>query len=125
VGWGVIEGTGEGNVDGVDDGEEVGGLVYSTTMVDVDTDEPWVAFLPAVILMPVIFALAVSRAFVKLPLLAADDISAAKVLVRLATLPLYSVANRRPSLVVRVTTPSRRTSSVKCTSISSEDKSSA
>ena len=117
---GSFDGTSVGIAVGTNVGTGVGGLVYSTTMVDVVTVELAVAFLLAVMLTPVTFALAVTRAVVRLPLLAADDMPVLKALVRLAALPLYSVARRRPSLssFVRATIPSRRTSSVKCTSTS-------
>ena len=97
----------------------VGGLVYSTIVVDVDTDDEAVAFLLAVMFTPVMFALASTSALVRLPLVAAELMSDEKELVRFAALPLYSVARRRPSSSLdRATTPSRRTSSVKCTSTS-------
>ena len=129
---GISVGTDEGASDGNDVGlavgsavgtkvgTGVGGLVYSTTIVVVVTDELAVAFLLLVIFMPVIFALAVVSAVDRLPLDAADEMSDVNELVRLAALPLYSVVSRRPSSssFVRATTPSRRTSSVKCTSTS-------
>jgi hypothetical protein len=116
---GSAEGPSVGSPVGTKVGTGVGGLVYSTIVVDVDTDDEAVAFLLAVMFTPVMFALASTSALVRLPLAAAELMSDLKELVRFAALPLYSVARRRPSSSLdRATTPSRRTSSVKCTSTS-------
>ena len=118
----VREGPGVGSAVGTSVGTGVGGLVYSTTIVDVVTVELAVAFLVAVMLTPVILALAATSAADKLPLVAADEMSDVNIALRLAALPLYSVVpSRLPSTLsscVRATAPPRRTSSVKCTSIS-------
>ena len=114
---GLLVGESVGTEVGTKDGTGVGGLVYSTTSVVVVTEEPWVAFLLAVMFTSVIFTLAVARAVERLPLDAADEICEENELVRLAELPSYSyVSRRRSSSLVRATTPSRRTLSVKRTS---------
>ena len=112
VGWRV------GIAVGTNVGTGVGGFVYSTTITDVVTVADAVAFLLAVMLTPVMFALAAASAVDRFPLDAADEMSDRNELVRFAELPPYSVPRRRPPppSLVRATTPSRRTSSVKCTS---------
>ena len=88
--------------------------MYSPTIVDVVTADTDVAFVLAVMLTPVMFALPDTNAAVKLPLLAAFERSDEKVLLRLAALPAY--ASRRLSSLVRATTPSSFTSIEKLTS---------
>ena len=101
-------------------GTGVGGLVYSTTIVEVDTDEVAVAFLLAVMFTPVMFALAAASAAVRLPLEAAELRSDEKELVTLLALPSKpsSALSRRPSSFVRATTPCNFNSIVKRTSTS-------
>ena len=96
---GNLDGASVGKLVGTDDGAAVGGRVYSTTIVEVDTDALAVAFVLAVILMPVIFELAEINVALRLPLLAAALISAVTEAVKFLTLPLYpsSVSSRRPS----------------------------
>ena len=96
---GNLDGASVGKLVGTDDGAAVGGRVYSTTIVEVDTDALVVAFVLAEILMPVIFELAEINAALRLPLLAAALISAVTEAVKFLTLPLYpsSVSSRRPS----------------------------
>ena len=96
---GNLDGASVGKLVGTDDGAAVGGRVYSTTIVEVDTDALVVAFVLAEILMPVIFELAEINNALRLPLLAAALISDVKEAVKFLTLPLYpsSVSSRRPS----------------------------
>ena len=96
---GTDDGSAVGGLVGTDDGSAVGGRVYSTTIVEVDTDALVVAFVLAEILMPVIFELAEINVALRLPLLAAALISDVKEAVKFLTLPLYpsSVSSRRPS----------------------------
>jgi hypothetical protein len=98
----------------------VGGLVYSTTIVEVATDELAVAFLLAVIFTAVMFALAASNAFDRLPLAAAERMSKENNFVRFRALPSNpsSVLSRRPSSFERATTPCNFISILKRTSIS-------
>ena len=70
---GIFDGARVGSAVGTSVGTAVGGRVYSTTIVDVVTPELAVAFLLAVIFTPVTFALADTSAFVRFPLLAADE----------------------------------------------------
>ena len=96
---GNLDGASVGKLVGTDDGAAVGGRVYSTTIVEVDTDALAVAFVLAEIFMPVIFELAEINVALRLPLLAAALISAVTEAVKFLTLPLYpsSVSSRRPS----------------------------
>ena len=96
---GNLDGASVGKLVGTDDGAAVGGRVYSTTIVEVDTDALVVAFVLAEILMPVRFELAEINVALRLPLLAAALISDVKEAVKFLTLPLYpsSVSSRRPS----------------------------
>lgn len=115
---GIKEGPSVGSPVGVEVGCSVGGLVYSTTTVEVDTLELAVAFGDAVILMPVTFATAEVRAEDKLPLLAAEFKSDTKELVRFAALPSYPSSSPSRLSDERATIPAMRISKVKYTSTS-------
>ena len=103
---------------GVDVGCGVGGRVYSTTIVEIDTVELAVAFGDADMFTPVMLPAAETRAAVRLPLLAAEFKSDTKELVKLAALPSYPSSSLSRLSDERATTPARRISSVKYTSTS-------